>query len=241
MDVLAGHRTLRQVANLSDTGDEVIQIGEPCQQVLLDELVAKAAVAAVLAAAGDIQVSHASDGGEGLRMSGPHGKAQCLDLIEAGGQKQGFGVVAEEVGGFRHGIQTAEHHGNDILGGGANLHPHHIQAGIHHESPHPQQFSEADGILWIFAGGNESGQFAHGHLLRMAGAGDVHQTLGIDRGQHFLQSLKDEAGPLVGGDKALGQHTDAGGAVLDGGHLQNLRHSGSKVEGGTGQNQEFLV
>jgi hypothetical protein len=87
-----------------------------------------AAVAAVAAGAGDDQVAHAAEAGEGCRLAVERG-SETTDFDEAAGDQGGPGVVAEA-----ESVADADGDGDDILERATDLNAGDVVAGVDAES-----------------------------------------------------------------------------------------------------------
>ena len=79
-----------------------------------------------------------------------------------------------------HAVAAAGTQGDDVLQGGAQLHAHHIVAGVHPEAVvHKQVLHRARAAAWSGQADDHAGGHPAAHLLGVGGAGEGHHGAAV--------------------------------------------------------------
>ena len=88
MHVFTGYDTFRQIPDLTDMLNQVIQILEFGQYSGIDDVASEPAITAPLTFTAHIKVAYARNRRKRLRIGGSHGKTDGLDFVQAGRKQQ---------------------------------------------------------------------------------------------------------------------------------------------------------
>lgn len=141
----------------------------------LAEFDADGAVAAEAAGAGEDEVAHAGQSGEGEGV-GAHADGESGDFVESAGDHAGGGVVAEI-----HAADGAGSDGDDVFDCAANFDADDVVGGVAAESVGAENLLHFDGQAVVVGGDGDGGGFLLGDFAGEARAGEVAEE-GVEAG-----------------------------------------------------------